>query len=143
MCAVAIGTGRLHRIVPLIVALMPVPAMAAVATDQLSPAHDVMSEAAVPIAQSAVPKTGVAPVSATASAATPVAGESDFVAIVPDKVPRRRWGRTVFAGLSIAELVAIGGVLIGVVIFARRRHRRRVAWGVIPDRPPMWRRLDD
>ena len=72
-----------------------------------------------------------------------MAQESDFVANLPDSVPRRRWGRTIFAGLSIVELVAIGGVMMAAVIFARRRHRRRLAWGLIPDRPPIWRRLGD
>ena len=138
----AIGTMRLHLCAALAVALLPAASIAAVSTDSLAAEHGALSKT-TPTAAPAIPRTSVAPVSTTARATTDTEQRSDFVANLPDQSPYARWERPVFAGLSVSEIVAIGAVIFGLVMFARRRHRRRVGWGVMPARPSIWDRFAD
>jgi hypothetical protein len=68
---------------------------------------------------------------------------SDFVHPDPGLTPFHRMARTrVLGNLSMAEVAIIGGVLIGLTSYARRRHRRRIGWGFMPDRSPSRARSD-
>ena len=132
--------GNLRLYLAAVLALsLPTMVNAAVAADAVVPDGSALTATAA----SAVPTQAVTPVSATATATTDVPVVSEFVEKVPDPVKVGPMGPPVFAGLSIAEILIIGVVLLSIVSFARRRHRRRVGWGVMPERPSLWRRFAD
>lgn len=77
----------------------------------------------------------VRPVSqAAAIASTEFDRSSPFVSEPAPPALSRRTGRVVFAGMSVIDIVLIGAGVAALAMFARRRHRRRVAWGLVPDR---------
>ena len=77
----------------------------------------------------------IVPLSAAEAPAAPVLASSDFLQPDPDLTPFHRMARTrVLGNLSITEVAIIGGVLIGLTTYFRRRHRRRIGWGFMPQR---------
>ena len=46
----------------------------------------------------------------------------------------------IFADHLFNEILAVGIGLIFATIYMRRRRRRRIGWGVIPQRPPLLQR---
>ncbi|MBC7521313.1 MAG: hypothetical protein H7268_09510 [Sandarakinorhabdus sp.] len=79
--------------------------------------------------------TKVVPLSAAEAPAEPALASSDFIQPDPELTPFHRMTRTrVLGNLSMAEVAIIGGVLIGLTSYFRRRHRRRIGWAFMPDR---------
>lgn len=83
---------------------------------------------------SAVTPTSVTPISAAGAALPDVPPPSAFVAAVPDPPARRPAHPPATVGPGTVPLLVLGALSIALVIFVRRRHRRRVGWGFMPDR---------
>jgi hypothetical protein len=110
-----------------------VPVLATVAIERQIVAPPKAPNAAPPPASPHV--VAVRPVSQAATiASSQIERSSPFVSQPAPMTAYRRSGPVVFAGMSVMEIMMVGMVLAALTIFARRRHRRRVGWGLVPDR---------
>ena len=109
------------------------PAFAAVA---IAPPAPAAAHSAAPVVTRVVPiSAAVAPDAPALARASSDFAQFDPARLDPGLTPFHRMTRTrVLGNLSIAEVAIIGGVLIGLTIYARRRHRRRDGWAFMPDR---------